>query len=89
MPLKPEVLVNGRKQGAPKGKPTNAKTRPSICKKSLLTDASELIDLDKDLPYHQLKEAQSVDYQTAKKTLLDNVFQNWIQTPEEYEHFSL
>ncbi|GAA5817005.1 hypothetical protein MFLAVUS_010540 [Mucor flavus] len=89
MPLKPEVFVNGRKQGAPKGKPTNAKTRPSICKKSLLTDVSELIDFDKGLDYHQLKETQSVNYQTAKRILLDNVFQNWIQTPEEYEHFSL
>ncbi|GAA5798956.1 adenosine deaminase/editase [Helicostylum pulchrum] len=89
MPNKAEVLVNGRKQGAPKGKPTNEKTRPSICKKSLFTDASKLIDFDKELNYRQLKETQSVNYQTAKKSLLDNVFQNWIQTPEEYEHFSL
>ncbi|KAI9361075.1 adenosine deaminase/editase, partial [Pilaira anomala] len=86
MPNKSEVFVNGRKQGAPKGKPTNEKTRPSICKKSLLVELQKISTLD-TLNYHQLK-STAIDYQHAKKCLLDNVFQNWIQTPIEYEEFS-
>lgn len=88
MPNKSEVFVNGRKQGAPKGKPTNEKTRPSICKKSLFVELQKMSTLDTTtLNYHQLK-STAIDYQNAKKCLLDNVFQNWIQTPNEYEEFS-
>lgn len=89
MPLKSEVIVNGRKQGAPKGKPTNSKTRPSICKKSLLEKLSKVLDFDTSLNYRQVKKSQSNAYQVSKLCLLDNVFDTWVQTPVEYENFTL
>lgn len=86
MPNKAEVFVNGRKQGAPKGKPTNEKTRPSICKKSLLVEFKNTRQQDEQT-YYELKKAQSVQYQETKACLLDQVFDTWVQTPKEYEEF--
>ncbi|KAG0759566.1 hypothetical protein G6F57_009102 [Rhizopus arrhizus] len=87
--VKSEVFVNGQKQGAPKNKPTNAKTRPSICKLSLLheflkafkkehSESKSYLDWKKD----------AVEYQQVKSYLLDQVFQSWVQTPNEYEQFN-
>lgn len=88
MPNKAEVFVNGRKQGAPKGKPTNEKTRPSICKKSLLVDFKKTVmQQEDDQTYYDLK-SQSMQYGETKAYLLDNVFDTWVQTPKEYEEFT-
>lgn len=87
---KAEVFVNGRKQGAPKGKPTNQKTRPSICKKSLLEKYLQLSsgkeEEKEELTYYDLKQKRLL-YQKAKECLLDTVFDTWVQTPKEYEEF--
>lgn len=85
MANKAEVFVNGRKQGAPKGKPSNEKTRPSICKKSILVEFKQLIGQQEE-SYYGLKETQSKLYQETKTCLLDE-FDAWVQTPKEYEEF--
>lgn len=85
---KAEVFVNGRKQGAPKGKPINSKTRPSICKKSLLEKYLQLSEKEEEKKntYYEWKQKSTL-YQKAKECLLDNVFDTWVQTPKEYEEF--
>ncbi|KAI9478846.1 MAG: adenosine deaminase/editase [Benjaminiella poitrasii] len=85
---KSEVFVNGSKQGAPKNKPLNAKTRPSICKRSLF---QKLLETREEVPktsYLEWKRNHSKVYQKAKKCLLDQVFDTWVQTPSEYEDFT-
>lgn len=86
---KSEVFVNGGKQGAPKNKPVNDKTRPSLCKKSLYQRAvaSGLIQ-DGTLSYYDCKQNATL-YQQTKTCLLDQVFDMWVQTPQEYEKFTL
>ncbi|KAK4515554.1 uncharacterized protein ATC70_010504 [Mucor velutinosus] len=86
---KAEVFVNGGKQGAPKNKPVNDKTRPSLCKKSLYQKsvANGLIQ-DGTLSYYDCKQNATM-YQQTKACLLDQVFDMWIQTPQEYERFTL
>lgn len=89
-PAKAEVFVNGRKQGAPKGKALNSKTRPSLCKRSILEKFVDTVkEVDTSLNYSELKNTQSSLYQQSKACLLDNVFDAWIQTPIEHEHFIL
>ncbi|KAI8334074.1 adenosine deaminase/editase [Choanephora cucurbitarum] len=83
---KAEVLVNGLKQGAPKNKPVNEKTRSSICKKSLFKKWQEITN-NKTNTYLESKE-QAATYQKAKICLLDQHFHNWVQTPAEYEDFT-
>lgn len=86
---KSEVFVNGGKQGAPKNKPVNAKTRPSLCKKSLYQKSeSDDVIQDGTLSYFQCKQ-NAEQYQKAKICLLDQVFDTWVQTPKEYEDFTL
>lgn len=86
---KSEVFVNGGKQGAPKNKPVNAKTRPSLCKKSLYQKSeSDDVIQDGTLSYFQCKQ-NAKHYQKAKICLLDQVFDTWVQTPKEYEDFTL
>ncbi|KAI9016527.1 adenosine deaminase/editase [Phycomyces nitens] len=80
-----EVIVHGRKQGAPKGKPTNPKTRPSICKLGLFQRFLSRHQ-DKDKTYLEWKR-DAVGYQKAKACLLDQCFQSWVQTPDEYQDF--
>ncbi|GAN09841.1 adenosine deaminase editase [Mucor ambiguus] len=86
---KAEVFVNGAKQGAPKNKPVNDKTRPSLCKKSLYqrSVAKDLIQ-DGTLSYYDCKQNAAV-YQQTKICLLEQVFDTWVQTPQEYEKFTL
>ncbi|KAL9551838.1 hypothetical protein MBANPS3_004063 [Mucor bainieri] len=86
---KAEVFVNGGKQGAPKNKPVNDKTRPSLCKRSLYqrSVASGLIQ-DGTLSYYDCKQNAAL-YQQTKMCLLDQVFDTWVQTPHEYEEFTL
>ncbi|OBZ85466.1 tRNA-specific adenosine deaminase 1, partial [Choanephora cucurbitarum] len=83
---KAEVLVHGLKQGAPKNKPVNEKTRSSICKKSLFKKWQEITN-NKTNSYLESKE-QATTYQKAKICLLDQHFHNWVQTPAEYEDFT-
>ncbi|KAI8971562.1 adenosine deaminase/editase [Mycotypha africana] len=88
---KPEVYVNGCKQGAPKNKPPTAKTRPTICKKSLLQkflqNGSKADDERQQCTYFKWKH-ESTAYQKAKSILLDQAFDMWVQTPSEYEEFT-
>ncbi|CAO3624794.1 unnamed protein product [Mucor fragilis] len=86
---KAEVFVNGGKQGAPKNKPVNDKTRPSLCKKSLYQRAvaSGLVQ-DGTLSYYECKQ-NATFYQQTKICLLDQVFDTWVQTPQEFEEFTL
>lgn len=89
-PTKAEVFVNGRKQGAPKGKALSTKTRPSLCKLSILEKFNDTVEkVDTSVNYHELKSTQSSLYQQSKICLLDNAFDSWIQTPIEYEQFVL
>lgn len=85
---KSEVFVNGMKQGAPKNKPVNQKTRPSICKKSLYQKCMDILEIADKKSYYDWKQA-SVSYQQAKTQLLDQVFDTWVQTPSNYERFTL
>ncbi|KAI9264436.1 adenosine deaminase/editase [Sporodiniella umbellata] len=93
--IKPEVFVNGQKQGAPKNRPPNAKTRPSICKLSLfheflkIKDRTRKPEKDKNEPMNcsEWKEDAS-EYQKTKICLLEQIFQSWVQTPREYEEFT-
>ncbi|OAD81342.1 hypothetical protein PHYBLDRAFT_69842 [Phycomyces blakesleeanus NRRL 1555(-)] len=81
-----EVIVHGRKQGVPKGKPTNPKTRPLICKLSLF---NRFLLSHKGEPKTYLEwKREAIDYQKAKQCLLDQCFQTWVQTPDEYQDFS-
>ncbi|KAI8373819.1 hypothetical protein BD560DRAFT_327718 [Blakeslea trispora] len=82
---KAEVFVNGLKQGAPKNKPANDKTRPSICKRNLFKKWQEVTN-NKSSSYLESKQ-QATTYQQAKICLLDQHFQDWVQTPAEYEDF--
>ncbi|KAI7896548.1 adenosine deaminase/editase [Mucor mucedo] len=84
---KAEVFVNGRKQGAPKGKATNEKTRPSISKKSLWSEFKAILGQEEMKTYGAFKESQ-LKYQEAKTCLLERVFDAWVQTPKEYEEFT-
>ncbi|CDH52104.1 adenosine deaminase editase [Lichtheimia corymbifera JMRC:FSU:9682] len=87
---KPEVIVHGKKQGAPKGKPLTAKTRSSICKLSLLQqyiNARQCTSEEKHSRTYRAWKHQSQEYQMAKDQLLDQCFSNWVQTPELYEEF--
>ncbi|RCH87863.1 tRNA-specific adenosine deaminase 1 [Rhizopus azygosporus] len=88
---KSEVFVNGQKQGAPKGKPTTAKTRPSICKLNMFHEfltirQKEEKEEKEGQNYSEWKQG-AIEYQKAKTCLLDQVFQSWVQTPLEYEQF--
>ncbi|KAI8645868.1 adenosine deaminase/editase [Parasitella parasitica] len=86
---KSEVFANGSKQGAPKNKPVNAKTRPSLCKKSLYNKlVSNGLVQDGALSYGQCKQKADL-YQKAKQCLLDQVFDTWVQTPSDYQDFTL
>ncbi|KAL7318684.1 hypothetical protein PS15m_001897 [Mucor circinelloides] len=86
---KSEVFVNGGKQGAPKNKPTNDKTRPSLSKKSLYQKSvSNGLIQDGTLSYFECKQNAKL-YQQTKICLLDQVFDTWVQTPEVYEKFTL
>jgi tRNA-specific adenosine deaminase 1 len=85
---KSEVFVNGMKQGAPKNKPVNQKTRPSICKKSLYQKCVDVLETVDTKNYYEWKQS-SVVYQQAKTRLLDQVFDTWVQTPSDYEQFTL
>ncbi|KAI8138465.1 adenosine deaminase/editase [Fennellomyces sp. T-0311] len=91
---KSEVLVHGRKQGAPKGKPTNSKTRSSIAKLALFQKFLECVPLcrplteqDKEMTYYEWKQ-RATAYQQAKTCLLDQCFSQWVQTPKEFEEFT-
>ncbi|KAI8887402.1 hypothetical protein K501DRAFT_330629 [Backusella circina FSU 941] len=83
---KQEVIVHGRKQGAPKGKTSNPKTRPSICKKSLLAKFLNSTKESSEKTLFELKKEATV-YQQAKHCLLDQLFQSWVQTPSDKEKF--
>ncbi|CEG76386.1 hypothetical protein RMATCC62417_11288 [Rhizopus microsporus] len=85
---KSEVFVNGKKQGAPKGKPTTVKTRPSICKLNMFHEFLAIYQKEEkeNQNYSEWKQS-AIEYQKAKMCLLDQVFQSWVQTPSEYEQF--
>jgi tRNA-specific adenosine deaminase 1 len=85
---KSEVIVNGMKQGAPKNKPLNEKTRSSLCKKSLYQKCVNALQIEGPKSYYEWKQS-SVSYQQAKSCLLDQVFDAWVQTPSDYEQFTL
>lgn len=85
---KSEVYVNGLKQGAPKNKPPNTKTRPSICKKSLYQQLLNKLDKEQNKSYFDWKNEATV-YQQAKSCLLDQLFDTWVQTPSEFENFGV
>ncbi|KAI9246672.1 adenosine deaminase/editase [Phascolomyces articulosus] len=93
---KSEVIVFGRKQGAPKGKPTTSKTRSCICKLALFQQFLEcytllrgrcINDKEKEMTYYAWKHEQNQTYQQAKLCLLDECFSQWVQTPKEIEEF--
>lgn len=90
---KSEVFVNGQKQGAPKNKPTNVKTRPSICKLSMFHEFLNTYYLFKKQENDDTKsylewKKEATGYQEVKIRLLEQVFQSWVQTPSEYENFT-
>ncbi|KAI7856344.1 adenosine deaminase/editase [Circinella umbellata] len=97
---KSEVIVYGRKQGAPKGKPTNSKTRSSICKLALFQKFLECYSAlreslsvpmdqnDDKMTYNEWKQKAKV-YQETKTCLLDECFSQWVQTPKEFEEFTI
>ncbi|KAI7901822.1 adenosine deaminase/editase [Cokeromyces recurvatus] len=86
---KSEVFVNGSKQGAPKNKPLNSKTRPSICKRGLYQKLSEIENDIPNISYLNWKMNHSGEYQKAKYCLLDQVFDTWVQKPSEYDDFTI
>ncbi|KAI8582323.1 hypothetical protein K450DRAFT_228464 [Umbelopsis ramanniana AG] len=69
-----EVIVNGRRQGAPKPKngQYDLKSSPSAT----------------NWVYQDVK-SKAVDYNAAKSALLENCFQDWVQTPEDMYLFDL
>ncbi|KAJ2963195.1 hypothetical protein NQZ79_g1783 [Umbelopsis isabellina] len=97
---KAEVIVNGRRQGAPKPKngQHSLKSRASICKLSLfqrfasiwkiLKEKDSSLILDTTWVYQDAK-SKATMYNETKYKLLDNCFQEWVQSPDEVNMFDL
>ncbi|KAG2184719.1 hypothetical protein INT43_000632 [Umbelopsis isabellina] len=97
---KAEVIVNGRRQGAskPKNGQHSLKSRASICKLSLfqrfasiweiLKEKDSRLILDTTWMYQDAK-SKATMYNKTKHKLLDNCFQEWVQSPDEVNMFDL
>ncbi|KAH8554707.1 hypothetical protein BGW37DRAFT_480764 [Umbelopsis sp. PMI_123] len=92
-----EVIVNGRRQGAPRPKngQHDLKSRSTICKLSLFQRFASLYKQREGISplitnwmYQDVK-SKAVTYNAAKSALLENCFQDWVQTPENMNLFDL